>query len=106
MLQFNRIKNTENFCNLKLGTNHQYIHLHLYSDILAALYHVDVLSFIYQYMFVLGIPGNVLFTPVQVIQLNDEVVGSILSQRPRHTKDVIKMVPVALKGKSWLFLKN
>ena len=42
-----------------------------------------------------------------------EVPGSIPSQGPRHTKDVIKMVPVALlfstehsKGKCWLFLKN
>ena len=42
-----------------------------------------------------------------------EVPGSILSQGPRHTKDVINMVPVVplfstqhWKGKYWLFLKN
>ena len=42
-----------------------------------------------------------------------EVPGSIPSQGPRHTKDVIKMVPVVplfstqhSKGKYWLFLKN
>ena len=42
-----------------------------------------------------------------------EVPGSIPSQEPRHTKDVIKMVPVVAlfstqhwKGKYWLFLKN
>ena len=42
-----------------------------------------------------------------------EVPGSIPSQGPRHTKDVIKMVPVLplfstehSKGKYWLFLKN
>ena len=42
-----------------------------------------------------------------------EVPGSIPSQGPRHTKDVIKMVPVVplfgtrhCKGKHWLFLKN
>ena len=42
-----------------------------------------------------------------------EVPGSILSQGPRHTKDVIKMVPVVplfitehSKGKYWFFLKN
>ena len=42
-----------------------------------------------------------------------EVPGSIPSQGPRHTKDVIKMVPVVplistqhWKGKYWLFLKN
>ena len=42
-----------------------------------------------------------------------EVPGSILSQGPRHTKDVIRMVPVVplfgtqhKKGKYWLFLKN
>ena len=42
-----------------------------------------------------------------------EVPGSISSQGPRHTKDVIQMVPVAnlintehSKGKYWLFLKN
>ena len=42
-----------------------------------------------------------------------EVPGSIPSQGPRHTKDVIKMVPVVplfstehSKGKNWLFLKN
>ena len=42
-----------------------------------------------------------------------EVLGSIPSQGPRHTKDVIKMVPVLAlfgiqhwKGKYWLFLKN
>ena len=42
-----------------------------------------------------------------------EVPGSILSQGPRHTKDVIKMVPVVplfstqhWKGKHWLFLKS
>ena len=42
-----------------------------------------------------------------------EVPGSIPSQGPRHTKDVIKMEPVAplfstehSKGKYWLFLKN
>ena len=42
-----------------------------------------------------------------------EVPGSIPSQGPRHTKDVIKMVPVVplfstqhVKGKYWLFLKN
>ena len=41
------------------------------------------------------------------------VPGSILSQGLRHTKDVIKIVPVVplfstehLKGKYWLFLKN
>ena len=39
--------------------------------------------------------------------------GSIPRQGPRHTKDVIKMVPVVplfstniQKGKYWLFLKN
>ena len=36
--------------------------------------------------------------------------GSIPSQGPRHTKDVIKMVPVVelniQKGKYWLFLKK
>ena len=42
-----------------------------------------------------------------------EVMGSIPSQGPRHTKDVIKMVPVVplfstqhWKGKYWVFLKN
>ena len=42
-----------------------------------------------------------------------EVPGSTPSQGPRHTKDVIKMVPVVplcstehQKGKYWLFLKN
>ena len=42
-----------------------------------------------------------------------EVPGSIPIQGPRHTKDVIKMVPVVpclalniQKGKYWLFLKN
>ena len=42
-----------------------------------------------------------------------EVPGSIPSQGPRHTKDVMKMVPVVplfstqhWKGKFWLFLKN
>ena len=42
-----------------------------------------------------------------------DVPGSIPSQGPRHTKDVIKMVPVVplfstqhWKGKYWLFLKN
>mgnify|MGYP007091348104 CR=1 FL=1 len=42
-----------------------------------------------------------------------EVPGSIPNQGPRHTKDVIKMVPVVLlfgtqhyKVKYWLFLKN
>ena len=42
-----------------------------------------------------------------------EVPGSIPSQGPRHTKDVIKMVPVVslfstqhYKRKYWLFLKN
>jgi len=42
-----------------------------------------------------------------------EVPGSIPSQGPRHTKDVMKMVPVVplfstehSKGKYWLFLKN
>ena len=41
-----------------------------------------------------------------------EVPGSIPSQGPRHTKNVIKMVPVVplfgtqKKGKYWLFLKN
>ena len=42
-----------------------------------------------------------------------EVPGSIPSQGPGHTKDVIKMVPVVplfstehSKGKYWLFLKN
>ena len=36
-----------------------------------------------------------------------EVPGSIPSQGPRHTKDVMKMVPVVhWKGKYWLFLKN
>ena len=42
-----------------------------------------------------------------------EVPGSISSQGPRHTKDVMKMVPVILlfstqhwKGNYWLFLKN
>ena len=42
-----------------------------------------------------------------------EVPGSIPSQGPRHTKDVIEMVPVVplfstehSKGKYWLFLKN
>ena len=42
-----------------------------------------------------------------------EVPGSIPSQGQRHTKDVIKMVPVVSlfstqykKGKYWLFLKN
>ena len=42
-----------------------------------------------------------------------EVPDSIPSQGPRHTKDVIKMVPVVPlfstehpKGKYWLFLKN
>ena len=42
-----------------------------------------------------------------------EFPGSIPSQGPRHTKDVIKMVPVVplfsaqhWKGKYWLFLKN
>ena len=43
-----------------------------------------------------------------------EVPGSIPSQGPRHTKDVIKMVPVvplfstehSKERKYWLFLKN
>ena len=42
-----------------------------------------------------------------------EVPGSIPSPGPRHTKDVIKMVPLVplfgtqhKKGKYWLFLKN
>ena len=42
-----------------------------------------------------------------------DVPASIPSQGPRHTKDVIKMVPVVplfstqhWKGKYWLFLKN
>ena len=42
-----------------------------------------------------------------------EVPGSIPSQGPRHTKDVINMVPVVplfstqhWKGQYWLFLKN
>ena len=42
-----------------------------------------------------------------------EVPGSIPSQGPRHTKDVLKMVPVVplfstqhWKGKYWLFLEN
>ena len=42
-----------------------------------------------------------------------EVPGSIPSQGPRHTKDVIKMEPVVplfstqhCKGKYWPFLKN
>ena len=42
-----------------------------------------------------------------------EIPGSILSQGPRHTKDVIKMVLVVPlfstqhgKGKYWLFLKD
>ena len=42
-----------------------------------------------------------------------EVPGSIPSQGPRHTKDIIKMVPVVplfstehSKGRYWLFLKN
>ena len=41
------------------------------------------------------------------------VPGSIPSQGPRHTEDVVKMVPVVplfstehSKGKYWLFLKN
>ena len=42
-----------------------------------------------------------------------EVPGSIPSQGPSYTKDVIKMVPIVplfgtehSKGKYWLFLKN
>ena len=42
-----------------------------------------------------------------------EVAGSIPSQGPRHTKDVVKRVPVLplfgtvfKQGKYWLFLKN
>ena len=47
------------------------------------------------------------------IQSMREVPGSIPSQGPHHTKDVITMVPVVplfstqhRKGKHWLFLKN
>ena len=50
---------------------------------------------------------------VECWQRVPEVPGSIFSQGPRHTKDIIKMVPVVplfstqhWKGKFWLFLKN